>query len=149
MNATITVSAKALGQRKKLLDDWVVPVPPEFVPDGERGDSGTTLRDLITHLVHQEVQAFYDCQAERRLLRVLSSKQIEQEAEQGKVNPGGSDLNQKVDVDAAVATALVAFEDGMYLVAIDQRQYEDLDAIVFLHPDSQVAFIRLTFLAGG
>ena len=149
MNATITVSAKALGQRKKLLDDWAVPVPPEFVSDEERGDNGTTLRDLITHLVHQEVQAFHDRQAERRFLRVLSSKQIEQEAEQGKVNPGGSDLDQKVDVDAAVATALVAFEDGMYLVAIDQRQYEDLDTSVFLRPDSQVTFIRLTFLAGG
>ena len=49
---------------------------------------------------------------------------------------------------AAIATALEAFVDGLYLVVIDDVGYTDLDAIVSLKPDSRVTFIRLTFLAG-
>jgi hypothetical protein len=62
---------------------------------------------------------------------------------------GGRDLDQKVDADEAVATALEAFEDGLYLVVVDGQELRNLDAQVFLQPDSRVAFVRLTLLAGG
>jgi hypothetical protein len=62
---------------------------------------------------------------------------------------GGSDVQpQNVDVDDAIASALVAFEDGLYLVIVDEKQYKDLDEAVFLTADSRLTFVRLTMLSG-
>jgi hypothetical protein len=44
---------------------------------------------------------------------------------------------------------LQAFEDGLYLVVLDGQEQRSLDAQLFLQPDSRVAFVRLTMLAGG
>ena len=62
---------------------------------------------------------------------------------------GGRNLDQEVDEEQAVAAALQAFEDGIYLVAVDGRELRDLDQAVYLTQDSRVTFIRLALLAGG
>ena len=67
----------------------------------------------------------------------------------GKVDSGGSELNQAVDAEAAVANAWQAFEDGIYLVLIDGDEQKDLDRQVYLTEDSELTFIRLVMLAGG
>ena len=56
---------------------------------------------------------------------------------------------QAVDEDQAVGTALQAFEDGMYLVVIDDVEQTHLDQQVYLTEDSRITFIRLTLLSGG
>jgi hypothetical protein len=139
----ITISGKALGRKKPLFADWSIPFPPD------PGEGGLTLRDLIDRVVRAEVEAFRQRQEERKLFRALTERQIEQGAAKGKVDMGGRDLNQKVNADKAVATALEAFEDGLYLVVVDGHEQRALDAQVFLQPDSRVAFVRLTLLAGG
>ena len=143
----ITIRGKALGKRKPLFEDFSVP-PPRNLGDG---DGPLTLRTLITHVVKSEVQAFQKRQHARRLDRVLSPREVESGEQKGKISPEGRDPKHppaEVDVDAAIATALEAFGDGLYLVVIDEVEYTDLDAIVNLKPDSLVTFIRLTFLAG-
>jgi hypothetical protein len=140
----ITVTGKALGRRKPLFADWSIPLPPDL--HGE----GTTLRDLITRLVRTEVCAFRERQEDRAVFRALTASEIESGATRGKVEMGGSDVPiQAVDLEAAVATALQAFEDGLFLVVIDEQQYRTLDSQVFLQPDSRIALVRLTLLAGG
>ena len=63
---------------------------------------------------------------------------------------GGSEIGlQSVDEDQSIATALQAFDDGMYLVVIDEDEKKNLDEQIFLSPDSRVTFIRLTLLSGG
>ena len=70
--------------------------------------------------------------------------------EAGKVEAGGSDVEpQEVDEDEAVENAIQAFEDGIYLVSIDDQECRELDSQVFLQDDSRLTFIRLTLLAGG
>jgi hypothetical protein len=143
----ITVRGKALGNRKPLFEDFSVP-PPRDVGDG---DGPLTLRTFIAHVVKSEVQAFQKRQNARRLDRVLSLRQIECGERKGKISPEGRDPKHppaEVDVETAIATALEAFVDGLYLVVIDEVEYTDLDAVVSLKPDSRVTFIRLTFLAG-
>jgi hypothetical protein len=54
-----------------------------------------------------------------------------------------------VDVQGAVETALQAFKDGFYLVFIDDRQQEDLTAVVNLKTNSELLFLRLIPLVGG
>jgi hypothetical protein len=80
----------------------------------------------------------------------LTARQIEAAAEKGKVEMGGSEVPvQEVDADSAVAAALQAFEDGLYLVVIDENEHRKLDSQVYLQPDSRITFVRLTLLAGG
>ena len=63
---------------------------------------------------------------------------------------GQSDVDiQAVDVDQAIDSALVAFEDGIFLVVIDEQVYKSLDQTVFLNVDSCLTFVRLTLLSGG
>lgn len=143
----MTICGRGLGQRRPLFGEFSVPPPTEI------GDGGPmTLRDLITHVVCSEVVAFENRQEARRLDRVLTPRQIEEGRQQGKIGPEGRDPKHppptKVDMESAVATALEAFVDGLYLVILDDVEYRDLDAIVHVEPDSRITFLRLAFLAG-
>jgi hypothetical protein len=140
----ITVEGKVVGGRKALFSDFGVDLPPGF------GESGTTLRELIEYVVRHQVKLFRQRQHDRKFIRALTEKQIAQQAVNGKVDSGGSDLEpQEVDDDAAVGAALQAFEDGLYFVILDEEQQQHLDAQIYPKPDSKVTFIRLAMLAGG
>jgi hypothetical protein len=140
----ITVSALAIGRRKPLCDSFSVP-PPVEVATGQP----VTLRSLLDHIVRAEVEAFKSRQAEQRLLKVLSSAQIEDGLAAGKVSAGGRDLNQVVVPEEAVATAIEAFSDGLFLVVLDETEVKELDTLLSLTATSKLTFIRLTLLAGG
>ena len=140
------ISGKAIGRRKPLFEDWSIPIPPDS--DGSE-DGGITLADLIERIVREEVKAFRQRQINRQFLRALTASEVELAAEKGKIEMGGSEVGlQHVDHDQAVATALTAFEDGMYLVVIDEVEQKDLQQQVYLQPDSRITFIRLTLLSG-
>jgi hypothetical protein len=140
----LTISAKALGRKKPLFEDFSVPPPAALA-----GGQPVTLRDLIGHVVRAEVAAFKQRQAERRLLKALTARQIEEGLAAGKVQAGGSELDQHVDPEQAVATAVEAFADGLFLVVVDETEVKDLDGVVPLVPSSRLTFIRFTMLAGG
>lgn len=143
--AVLTISARALGKRKPLVPDWQVPFPPE-----EKGGSEPlTLRQLITRIVRREVEAFKQRQEDRQVVRILTERQIEEGLGKGKVDAGGRNLHQFVDPDEAVAVALQAFEDGLYLVILDGEECRELDREIYLHPESHLVFVRLVMLAGG
>ena len=141
----VTINARVLGRSKPLIPDWQIPFPPDFRDEGER----ITLRDFIARVVCEEVAAFKQRQEERKFIRMLTAEQIERGVERGKVDMGGRDLDQNVEEEEAVATALQAFEDGFYLVIVDGKEERELDGEVFLKPDSKVTFLRLVALAGG
>jgi hypothetical protein len=141
----LTVSGKALGRKKPLFADFSVAPPGDL-----RGDDGITLRRLIEHVVRAEAAAFQKRQRDRLELRVLTLRDIDEGLERGKIDSGASEVSmQEVDVEAAVGAALQAFEDGLFLVVIDEQQHRELDHQVFLQPDSRITFLRLTLLAGG
>lgn len=141
----LTIRGKTLGRKQSLFAEFSIEPPPEL----SEGD-GTTLRSLIEHVVRQEVAAFQKRQRDRQALRALTSRQILEGVERGKVDAGGSEIEpQQIDPQSAVAAALTAFEDGLYLVSIDDQAQRNLDQQVFLQPDSRVTFIRLSLLAGG
>jgi len=120
---TLTISTRSLGRRKPLLDDFAVPPPPT---DGAESDD-YRLRHLIEHVVRRQIDAG---------------------AARGKVDPAAKGRAQTIDEEDAVATAMIAFEDGLYLVLVDGVEHHDLDERVALRPDSRLVFLRLAFLAG-
>ena len=148
----ILVSGRALGSRRPLFADWSIPLPP----DDFGGGAGLTLRDLISRIVRAEVEAFTTRQEARRLDRVLSREDIARAAASGKVAPEGREPGgihgvehaRAPDPADAIDTALQAFEDGLYLVLLDEQERRDLDEQVFVKPDSRITFLRLVFLAG-
>jgi len=140
----LTITGKTLGRKKPLFADWSVPVPPEA-----RDDGTFTLRHLLSGVVRYEVNAFRQRQQDRLTFRALTARQIEEAAVEGKIDMGGSEARQQVDEEEAVGTALQAFEDGLYLVLVDEVEQKSLDAQVHLKEDSRLTFIRLAMLAGG
>jgi len=145
MTITLMLEAKVLGQKRPLFTDWKIELPLL----GEREGKSCSLRDLITSIVVEEVEGFNQRQEQRRLVRVLSGPEIQQGIEKGKVDAGGRDPGQPANKDEAIATALQAFEDGLYYVFVDRVQQTDLDREVYVKSDSRVQFIRLVALAGG
>jgi hypothetical protein len=141
----LTIRGKTLGRKQPLFADWSVPFPPDLKAEGDR----LTLRDLIARVVRAEMAAFRNRQEERRLVRALTTSDIDQGVVKGKVDMGGRDLKQPVDEEVAVATAIEAFADGLYLVVVDGDEQRDLDREVYLQPESQLTFVRLALLAGG
>lgn len=144
MSSLLTIKGKVIGKSKPAFPDWSVPLPPEL-----GGSRQLTLRDLITHVVLQEVDAFKTRQEARRLTQVLAPREIAKGAAAGKVAMGGQVLDQAVDPQAAVHNALQAFEDGLYFVTIDGVQGKSLDQPVRVQPGSAVTFVRLVMLSGG
>jgi len=141
----LTISGKALGQRRPLFADFSVAAPTEWFEADQ-----PTLRKLIELIVQREVAAYSQRQSEGQVLRVLTDREIQMAARQGKISMGQSEVpKQDVDPVAAVETAIKAFEDGLYLVIVDGQEVKSLDAPLALTPDSRVAFVRLTLLAGG
>jgi hypothetical protein len=112
-----------MGRRKPIVPDWQLP----WTPDQHGSGEPITLRKIITRVVLKEVEAFKDRQQERRLVRILTERQIEDGLNKGRVDSGGRELHQMVNPDKAVAMALQAFEDGIYLVIFDGEEQRDLD----------------------
>lgn len=147
--ASILVSTRVPGRHSPTTPDWRVPLPPA------RTDSEPlTVRALITRVVQEELAAFRSRQREARLRWILSERKILTDAAQGRVRPGPSAPAPRASTsisdesDQAVANALQAFEDGLYLVLLDGRELRRLDEVVQVQPESVLTFLRLTFLAG-
>ncbi|PSB39989.1 hypothetical protein [Chamaesiphon polymorphus] len=136
---TLTISGKVLGKSQNLFTSWQMSLPEQPL----------TLAELLTQIVRLEVRAFGNRQAEQRSTKVLGIIDIEAGVALGKISSGGSDLEQVVDVQGAIDNALQAFQDGFYLVFIDDKQQEDLAAVVNLRVNSELLFLRLTPLVGG
>jgi hypothetical protein len=140
----MVVETRVAGKRVRLLDRWSIPTPPL---DGA-GDDGLTLRALITRVVRAEVSAFDERMRRRRLVSVLSRQAIDEGAAKGKIDAGGHAPGQAADAEVAIGAALQGFEDGLYLVILDGVEQTKLDAQVYPSAESQLVFLRLTFLAG-
>jgi hypothetical protein len=127
------------------------PTPPPGDPATSPAPAGATvsLRALVEHVVRAEVAAFDDRERQRRFVRLLTPDELADGASAGKVDPGGRSGTRQADPEHAVATALEAYDDGLYLVVVDGEQVQGLDTAVTVGPDTLVRFVRLTALAGG
>jgi hypothetical protein len=112
-------------------------------------DGPATLRALLDHVVRSEVAGARERDRRRSFLRVLSPEALERGVAEGRVRSGGRPPVGRIDADAAVASALQAFEDGLLLVLVDGQPVEGLDTTVVAADDTRVRFVRLTALAGG
>ena len=75
-------------------------------------------------------------------------ERLDRMAAEGRVKYGRFPDGKKADEKKAVADALSAFADGLVALFADGVRYEEAGEVIPLHEDSEVTFVRLTFLAG-
>ncbi|WP_096155403.1 hypothetical protein [Bacillus sp. FJAT-45066] len=138
MNIYLTL--KSLAKRKKFITKQ--PYQLQAKP--------TSLRELITEVVTQNVKQFNEkaSNPELRIVNYLSSTDIEQQVQVGKVGFQTIYNESLADLNKAIETSILAFEDGLYRVIINDKEAEQLDTPLVVPEDSEVVFIRLTMLTG-
>ncbi|RRJ92246.1 hypothetical protein EG240_03455 [Paenimyroides tangerinum] len=132
----LTLQLKRLGKKKIHLLEFEIEKQPQ------------TLKELIEQCVKSEVKRYNEKREEIKLMSFLSPKDIQEQSETGKIGFGDLENRELAQVDEAIANALLAFEDGLYVVFVDDEEIKSFEQSIDLKPDSVIAFIRLTFLTG-
>ncbi|MCZ8522067.1 MULTISPECIES: hypothetical protein [Paenibacillus] len=134
----IFVTVKSLAKRKNYLEK--VEIVLEEEPH--------TLRELLTALVVQNVKRFNASAAETPLVHYLTADEIDLQRGVGKVGFGTKYNEAAAKEQEAVDTAILAFEDGLYRVFIDEEEAERLDDPLHVNDGADIALIKFTMLAG-
>lgn len=136
----VYVTVKQPGKKHAFIDRKAINISEPVM--------ASTAGELISAIVRQQVEEFNSKPREKNLLPFLSKEETDEKIQGGKIG-FGSIYNEKIaDVDAAISTAHQAFEDGMYALFVDDLEIESLSTPVSITNQTQLTFIRLSFLAG-
>lgn len=132
------VTVKSLGKRKAVLErkELLLASRPQ------------TLRALIAEIVAGQVQAMRERQEQGELIPYLTATEIAEQGGNGKVGFGAVYGEAKPEVEQATAAALLAFEDGLYKVFVQEQECPALDEPLELEEGNELTLIRFTMLAG-
>lgn len=144
MAVAVTVTATVTGHRRRGVAEHDLELPLSAGP--------ASARQIIEAAVTAEVAA-YEARAEQAgLVRVLTEKALAEDLVAGAVRAGGGDPLRPpagpVNVGAAIETALLAFEDGLFRVFVGDVEVTDEEPAM-LAEGSSLLFLRLVPLAGG
>lgn len=132
----IIVNVKGLSRKKVIYQEEV-----------ELKNKISTTKDLITELVKINVKKFNKKIDEKDILSIMTNENIAKAARIGKI---GDEVHgdKKANLEKALDTAYLAFEDGLYCIFINDEQTEKLDDSLNLKDGDILTLIRLTMLAG-
>lgn len=134
----IKVSMKHMGKKKKSVEPKVYQLM----------SSPSTVRELILAVTQAGVAEYNSRLENPELLTCLTSQEIEDKAESGKISFGAVYGDRGADLKKAQDNAIQCFEDGIYRVFLDGRALETLDETIEITGESVFTFVRLTMLAG-
>ncbi|WP_405347789.1 hypothetical protein KST14_03620 [Fusobacterium animalis] len=132
----IIINVKGLSRKKVIHQEEV-----------ELKNKISTTKDLITELVKINVEKFNKKIDEKDILSIMTNENIAKAARIGKI---GDEVHgdKKANLEKALDTAYLAFEDGLYCIFINDEQTEKLDNSLNLKDGDILTLIRLTMLAG-
>ncbi|WP_339061699.1 hypothetical protein LC567_06580 [Fusobacterium animalis] len=132
----IIINVKGLSRKKVIYQEEV-----------ELKNKISTTKDLITELVKINVEKFNKKIDENDILSIMTNENIAKAARIGKI---GDEVHgdKKANLEKALDTAYLAFEDGLYCIFINDEQTEKLDDSLNLKDGDILTLIRLTMLAG-
>ena len=132
----IIINVKGLSRKKVIYQEEV-----------ELKNKIFTTKDLITELVKINVEKFNKKIDEKDILSIMTNENIAKAARIGKI---GDEVHgdKKANLEKALDTAYLAFEDGLYCIFINDEQTEKLDDSLNLKDGDILTLIRLTMLAG-
>ena len=134
----IRINVKGASRRKAAVVQQVREYP----------DRSMTVEAFLTETVRQNVREYNERKEAGEILRLFSADVIKEKAESGKVSYGDPMDDRKADAEKAVETALKCFDDGIVALFADGVRYTERAQQMNLSEQSEVTFIRLTFLAG-
>lgn len=132
----IIINVKGLSRKKVIYQEEV-----------ELKNKISSTKDLITELVKINVEKFNKKIDEKDILSIMTNENIAKAARIGKI---GDEVHgdKKANLEKALDTAYLAFEDGLYCIFINDEQTEKLDDSLNLKDGDILTLIRLTMLAG-
>ena len=132
----IIINVKGLSRKKVIYQEEV-----------ELKNKISTTKDLITELVKINVEKFNKKIDDKNILSIITNENIAKAASIGKI---GDEVHgdKKANLEKALDTAYLAFEDGLYCIFINDEQSEKLDDSLNLKDGDILTLIRLTMLAG-
>ena len=132
----IIIKVKGLARKKVIYEEEV-----------ELKNKISTTKDLITELVKINVEKFNKKIDEKDILSIMTNENIAKAARIGKI---GDEVHgdKKANLEKALDTAYLAFEDGLYCIFINDEQTEKLDDSLNLKDGDILTLIRLTMLSG-
>ncbi len=120
----------------------------------EYPDREMTAEEFLAETVRQNVREYNARKDAVEILRLFANdneeieEHLEAGAASGKVSYGDPTDVRKADEEKAVENALQCFDDGLVALFADGVRYTDRNGKMALRDQSEVTFIRLTFLAG-
>ncbi|GHO49445.1 hypothetical protein [Ktedonospora formicarum] len=106
-------------------------------------EEALSLRELIRRRIYQEVTEF-------NARQVLDFNGLVQPSDaERSLNGYRLKKAQKLNWETQYKRALEAFKGHGIIVLVDDKQVDDLDAIITLHAGSEITFFKLVPLVGG
>ena len=134
----IRINVKGASRKKPAIHQRV-----EEYPDREM-----TVEEFLTETVRNNVREYNEKKDAGEILRLFTAEALEDMASAGKVSYGDPMDDRKADKEKAVVNALQCFDDGIVALFADGVRYQKREERLPLKDQSEVTFIRLTFLAG-
>ena len=135
----VFITVKQAGKRKSCLSQV----------EHEISGDAVCLKALIEEIVLHNVKAYNNKKVDSLITNFLTSDEIEEMAQKGKVGFRERYNIEKQDPQKAVSNAIQAFEDGIYRVFINDNEIENLQTPISLKENDHLAFIKFIMLAGG
>ncbi|WP_427170939.1 cytochrome P450 [Fusobacterium nucleatum] len=132
----IIINIKGLSQKKVIYKEEV-----------ELSNKISTTKDLITELVKINVKKFNQKMDDKDILSIMTNEYIAEAAKSGKI---GDEVHgdKRANLEKALDTAYLAFEDGLFYIFVNDEQTQKLDDSLNLKDGDVLTFIKLTMLAG-
>ncbi len=132
----IIINIKGLSQKKVIYKEEV-----------ELSNKISTTKDLITELVKINVEKFNRKMDDKDILSIMTNEYIAEATKSGKI---GDEVHgdKRANLEKALDTAYLAFEDGLFYIFVNDEQTQKLDDSLNLKDGDVLTFIKLTMLAG-
>ncbi|MEH7401802.1 hypothetical protein V7148_12490 [Gottfriedia acidiceleris] len=134
----IFITLKSLSRRKGFIEKK--PFEIEKNP--------LTLEELIQELLSINVNSFNQKEIGIPFLPYLTQDEINMKSTVGKIGFNEINNDTNANVKEAISTALLAFQDGLFKVFLNDNEIESLQENIDLHENDEFTFIKLTMLSG-
>ncbi len=132
-----SIHFKILGKRK-----------PYFIQEAFSSKKEKyTLQSLLEEITQYQVKEFNTRHTGDYPFKVLTQNEISENEIIGRLNTTPKETHF-IDIDKAFETVLLAFEDKLFFVFINDQRIENLSDEIVLSSNSEILFLKLTFISG-
>lgn len=135
----IFVNVKQIGKKRNSIEK----------KEYEISDDIQDIREFIADIVITEVNEFNQKAEGLRVIDYMTDNEIEDKSAEGKISFNNDYNGKKQNLLMAIENAHKSYEDGIYLIFLNDNRLEDkLDIKLNLKQGDEFTFVRLAMLSG-